>query len=63
MGGVSANFSAREYAEAPPTPDPSPPRAARAGGGEKITYPTKFWRDRARSYPFNRAMATPSRAS
>jgi ATP-dependent helicase Lhr and Lhr-like helicase len=36
MGGGSARADARhEIAEAPPTPDPSPPRASRAGGGEK----------------------------
>jgi hypothetical protein len=35
VGGLSANPSANEYAEAPPTPDPSPLRAARVEGGEK----------------------------
>ncbi|MES2196073.1 MAG: cisplatin damage response ATP-dependent DNA ligase, partial [Pseudomonadota bacterium] len=35
VGGLSAGIAASEFAEAPPTPDPSPPRAARAGGGEK----------------------------
>src|SRR6266702_4272209 len=35
VGGLSASPSANEYAEAPPTPDPSPPRATRAEGGEK----------------------------
>ena len=36
MGGVSARSHADiEFAAAPPTPDPSPPRASRAGGGEK----------------------------
>src|SRR5450755_3222365 len=33
-GGVSASPTASEFAEPPPTPDPSPPRAARAEGGE-----------------------------
>jgi DNA-binding XRE family transcriptional regulator len=33
VGGRSASPSANEYAEAPP--NPSPPRAARAEGGEK----------------------------
>ena len=36
MGGLSARTTVSEFAEAPPTPDPSPPRAARAEGGEKI---------------------------
>jgi ATP-dependent Lhr-like helicase len=36
MGGLSARSAANsESAERPPTPDPSPPRAARAEGGEK----------------------------
>ena len=35
-GGSAGTQAAVEYAEAPPTPDPSPPRAARAGGGEKL---------------------------
>jgi hypothetical protein len=35
VGGLSANSSANESAEAPPTPDPAPPGAARAEGGEK----------------------------
>ena len=36
VGGGSAGTHADvEYTEAPPTPDPSPPRAPRAGGGEK----------------------------
>jgi hypothetical protein len=35
VGGVSASTTASEYAEATPTPDPSPPRATRAGGGEE----------------------------
>ncbi|MDO8396347.1 MAG: ligase-associated DNA damage response DEXH box helicase [Bradyrhizobium sp.] len=35
VGGLSAHTTAGELAEAPPTPDPSPPRAMRAGGGEK----------------------------
>ena len=43
MGGVSARTTASEFADAPPTPDleselrspRTPPRAARAGGGEK----------------------------
>jgi len=30
--GVFASHTASEFAEAPPTPDPSPPRASRAGG-------------------------------
>jgi ATP-dependent Lhr-like helicase len=35
VGGLSTRSHARiEAAEAPPTPDPSPPRAARVGGGE-----------------------------
>jgi very-short-patch-repair endonuclease len=33
-GVMSAIFEALNAAEAPPTPDPSPPRATRAGGGE-----------------------------
>ncbi len=38
VGGLSARSHADiEFAEAPPTPDPSPPRGSRrAGGGEKI---------------------------
>src|SRR6476620_2924891 len=35
VGGVSASTAAVELTEAPPTPDPSPPRAARVGGGER----------------------------
>ena len=36
VGGLSARSSVgSEFAETPPTPDPSPPRAARAEGGEK----------------------------
>ncbi|MDP1865382.1 MAG: ligase-associated DNA damage response DEXH box helicase [Bradyrhizobium sp.] len=35
VGGLSAHATASELAETPPTPNPSPPRAARAGGGEK----------------------------
>jgi ATP-dependent helicase Lhr and Lhr-like helicase len=36
VGGLSTRSHVGiEAAEAPPTPDPSPPRAARAGGGEK----------------------------
>jgi hypothetical protein len=34
--GVSPRQISIEFAEAPPTPDPSPPRAARVGGGEII---------------------------
>jgi very-short-patch-repair endonuclease len=33
-GVMSAVFEALRDAEPPPTPDPSPPRATRAGGGE-----------------------------
>ena len=32
-GGDSAHSTAVVFAERPPTPDPSPPRAARVGGG------------------------------
>ena len=35
VGGLSACDAVSEFAEAPPTPDPSPPRASRAGGGEE----------------------------
>ena len=35
MGGLSAGTAGSEFAELPPTPDPSPPLAALAGGGEK----------------------------
>jgi DNA ligase-1 len=34
VGGLPANSSEALLSEAPPTPDPSPPRAARVGGGE-----------------------------
>ena len=34
-GVMSAIFEAVRAAEAPPTPDPSPPLASLAGGGEK----------------------------
>src|ERR1017187_5474905 len=34
-GGASANSPLAARAERPPTPDPSPPRAMRVGGGEK----------------------------
>ena len=34
MGGLSAGAASSECAEPPPTPDPSPPRAMRVGGGE-----------------------------
>ncbi|SHG12935.1 ligase-associated DNA damage response DEXH box helicase [Bradyrhizobium erythrophlei] len=37
VGGLSAHDAAGEFAEPPPTPDPSPPRAMRAGGGEQRT--------------------------
>ena len=33
VGGSAASAEAKFVAEAPPTPDPSPPRAMRAGGG------------------------------
>src|SRR5882757_247318 len=33
VGGGKENAKASELSEAPPTPDPSPPRAARVGGG------------------------------
>ncbi|HXL30218.1 MAG TPA: DEAD/DEAH box helicase, partial [Bradyrhizobium sp.] len=40
VGGLSTRSHARtETAEAPPTPDPSPPRAGRAGGGEPARSP------------------------
>ena len=35
VGGGAANSLTAEQAETPPTPDPSPPRATRAEGGEK----------------------------
>ena len=35
VGGLSAGTAGSEFAELPPTPDPSPPLAALAGGGEK----------------------------
>jgi hypothetical protein len=35
VGGVSANSLPEVLAAPPPTPDPSPPRASRVGGGEK----------------------------
>jgi hypothetical protein len=35
VGGLSASATGSESAETPPTPDPSPPRAARVEGGEK----------------------------
>jgi hypothetical protein len=38
VGGLSAGAASSEFAEAPPTPDPSPPRAMRVGGGEKKPY-------------------------
>src|ERR1700729_4281971 len=36
MGGGSANSLRAEQDERPPTPDPSPPLASLAGGGERI---------------------------
>jgi DNA ligase-1 len=33
VGGASASTTTSEYVETPPTPDPSPPRAARVEGG------------------------------
>jgi len=36
VGGGSANSMPEEQADRPPTPDPSPPRAARVEGGERI---------------------------
>jgi DNA ligase 1 len=36
VGGLSAEIAASVTAVAPPTPDPSPPRAARVEGGERI---------------------------
>jgi len=35
VGGPSAGTAASVYAAPPPTPDPSPPRAMRVGGGEE----------------------------
>jgi DNA ligase-1 len=35
VGGASANSPPDEQADRPPTPDPSPPRATRAEGGER----------------------------
>ncbi len=35
VGGSAASAGAHEFVETPPTPDPSPPRAARVGGGER----------------------------
>ena len=35
VGGVYANSLSEECADRPPTPDPSPPLASLAGGGEK----------------------------
>jgi ATP-dependent Lhr-like helicase len=35
VGDGPAGHTVSEFAEPPPTPDPSPPRATRAGGGEK----------------------------
>jgi len=35
VGGGSANSLPEEQADTPPSPDPSPPRAARVGGGER----------------------------
>src|SRR6478735_8967019 len=43
VGGVSANSRspvATDSDEAPPTPDPSPPRASRVGGGEQREFPS-----------------------
>ena len=41
VGGLSTrSYTHIERVEAPPTPDPSPPRAARAGGGEKSVLTT-----------------------
>jgi hypothetical protein len=37
VGGGAANAAISEFADRPPTPDPSPPRAPRAEGGEKKT--------------------------
>jgi ATP-dependent Lhr-like helicase len=37
VGGSAANSLSASRAETPPTPDPSPPRALRAGGGEQQT--------------------------
>ena len=36
VGGGAAFTEAAWLAEAPPTPNPSPPRAMRVGGGERI---------------------------
>src|SRR5258708_21938939 len=49
VGGLSANSSANECAETPPTPDPSPPRAARAGGGEKKPFVGRIGAHRVRA--------------
>jgi hypothetical protein len=35
VGGVSANTAVSEFADRPPTPDPSPPLASLVEGGEK----------------------------
>ena len=42
MGGSAAYTEAAFPAETPPTPDPSPPRAMRAGGGELTTVEVQF---------------------
>jgi DNA ligase 1 len=36
VGGLSAGTAASVFAAPPPTPDPSPPRASRVEGGEKV---------------------------
>ena len=37
VGGASANSLSAELAGTPPTPDPSPPRASRVGGGRRAS--------------------------
>jgi ATP-dependent Lhr-like helicase len=41
-GGSAVSLRAAERVERPPTPDPSPPRAARAGGGEEVASRPEF---------------------
>jgi hypothetical protein len=42
VGGLSAGTAASVNAALPPTPDPSPPRALRAGGGEEESDASRF---------------------
>jgi ATP-dependent Lhr-like helicase len=58
VGGVSVRHPSVEFAEPPPTPDPSPPRASRAGGGEAARSPRSGVVSTGRSVQGSRGLHT-----